>query len=290
MNFKAIFCIVVFLLLTGCAAQEEPVIPQNTKSLYTIDDYKDLKIKPREEKPVEVNYKEEGVMARSIDTMPKISPEKAIQDKFLYIASFGSVDELQIRYENGGRINYRNEDGATALLKVLEGPYDEQTFLKLKFLVSVGANVNFRGSSGTFTNTSPLDTAIRNSSSVFRSGRASRNPYFAEQVLQFLIDEGAYVSGNDALGRTPLHAAAQSNNLVAVRLLSESGAEVMAKDYDGETPLDFAETREMEKLLKDLGAVDTKEGQEKENIRGNEEKQDDKSQELWEPLQKQKTF
>jgi hypothetical protein len=289
MNCKAIFCIVVFLMLTGCAAQEEPVSPQNTKSLYTKDDYEDLKIKPRQEKPVEVDYKE-GVTARSIDTIPKISPEKAVQDKFLYIASFGTVDELQIRYENGGRINYRNENGETALLKVLEGPYDEQTFLKLKFLVSVGANVNFRGSSGTLPNTSALDTAIRNSSAVFRSGRASKNPYFAEQVLEFLIDEGAYITGNDTLGRTPLHTAAKSNNLFAAKLLTESGAEVMAEDYDGETPLDFAKTREMKKLLIDLGAVDTKEGKEKESIRGNADKQEDKSQELWEPLQKQKPF
>ncbi|UCD66786.1 MAG: ankyrin repeat domain-containing protein, partial [Deltaproteobacteria bacterium] len=257
MNGKTIFCAVVFLMLSGCAAQEEPVSTKNTKSLYTIDDYEDLKIEPQKKEPVEVDYKE-GVTARSIDTMPKISPEKAVQDKFLYIASFGSVDELKLRYENGGRINYRNEDDETALLKVLEGPYDEQTLLKLKFLVSVGANVNFRGSSGRFTNTSPLDTAIRNSTSVFRSGRASKNPYFAEQALRFLIDEGANIAGNDALGRTPLHTASKSNNMIAVRLLREAGAEVMAKDYDGKTPLDFAETREMEKLLKELGAVDTK--------------------------------
>ena len=68
MNYKAICCIIVFLMLTGCAAQEEPVSTRPPKTIITKDDYEDLEIKPRKEEPVEVDYKKEGAYRPSIDT------------------------------------------------------------------------------------------------------------------------------------------------------------------------------------------------------------------------------
>ena len=68
MNHKTIFCIVIFLVLTGCEAQKEPVNTREPKRLITQEDYKDLEIKPCEEKPVEVDYKKDGVYQPSIDT------------------------------------------------------------------------------------------------------------------------------------------------------------------------------------------------------------------------------
>jgi len=71
MNYKALFCIMVFLLLTGCAATKEPTVTREPKRLITKDDYKDLKIKPCEKKPVEVDYKKEGTTIQSIDALHK---------------------------------------------------------------------------------------------------------------------------------------------------------------------------------------------------------------------------
>ena len=294
MNYKAIFCIVVFLMLSGCAAQEESVSTRDPKSLITKDDYEDLKVKPRKEKPVEADYSK-GKSISSINTMPKTDPKKVMQDKFLYIASFGSVDELKIRYENGGKVNFRNVDGETALIKVLEGSYDNQTLLKLKFLISVGAEVNFKGKGATSERTTPLDAAVWNTSAVFRSDTTSKKPYFAEQVLKFLIDEGAYVSAGDEQGRAPLHIAAQSNNMFAAGLLLESGADVMQKDFDKKTPLDFAESREMKKFLKEHGAVEIKGATPEdallhEGIRKDANEQGIKPQEEWEPFRDIKPF
>jgi hypothetical protein len=68
MNYKAIFCLFIFLMLAGCAAQEEPVSTREPKRLITQDDYEDLKIKPRVEEPVEVDYKKEGIYQPSINT------------------------------------------------------------------------------------------------------------------------------------------------------------------------------------------------------------------------------
>lgn len=289
MKCKAIFHIVVFLLLAGCAAHEEPGSQKDARSLITRDDYENLESKQREKEPVAVDYKE-GVMGRSIDTMPKISQEESIQEKFLYIATYGSVEELQLRYENGGKVNYRNKQGETALIKVLEGPYDNQTFLKLKFLVSVGANINFKGNSKTSKNTTPLNVAVGQSSSVFTSSSASQNPFFAEQILTYLIDQGALIYGSDINGWTPLHTAARSNNIFAAQLLIESGAVVMQEDYFGRTPLHLARSREMERILKEHGAVETTDPFPDFDPNSDSNKQRRRSEELWEPLRDVKPF
>jgi ankyrin repeat protein len=254
MDYKAIFCIVIFLMLTGCAAQEEPVSTRPPKTLITNSDYDDLEIKPPKKEPVEIDYKQ-GVTSRSIDTTKKIDAQEAIQEKFLYISSFGTVDELKTRYENGARVNFRNNKGETALIKVLEGPYDNQTLPKVEYLVSVGAQVDLKGMSARGHYATPLDCAVWKSSSVFKSGTASKSPFFAEQVIRYLIDEGADISGSDKNGDTPLHTASKSDNLFAAKFLLESGAEVMPKDYDGKTPLDYAKTRQMKTILLENGAV-----------------------------------
>jgi ankyrin repeat protein len=256
MYYKAISCIVVFLMLTGCAAQEKHVSMRESKKIITKDDYDDLEIKTPEEEPVEIDYTK-GVIIKNFVVVPKVSPQEAIQNSFLSAATYGSLDSLKESRENGGRINFRNDDGETALIRVLKGPYNEQTFLKLKYLISIGSRINIKGKSATSISSSPLDIAVWNTSSIFKSDTASTKPYFAEQILKYLLDQGAYVYGSDDQGRTPLHTAARSDNFLAAKLLLESGADVMHKDIDGKTPLDSAESREMKNLLKH-GAVGIK--------------------------------
>ena len=68
----AVLVFVVCFMLIGCAAQEEPVSIRESKSLIIKDDYEDLKIKKiPEEKPVEVNYKEEGTYGQNFDPLSK---------------------------------------------------------------------------------------------------------------------------------------------------------------------------------------------------------------------------
>jgi len=74
MSYKAIFCIVVFLMLTGCAVQEDPVSVGEPKQLITKDDYEDLQIKPRKDEPVEVDYKKEGTYKQNFENV-KIKKE-----------------------------------------------------------------------------------------------------------------------------------------------------------------------------------------------------------------------
>lgn len=53
---------------------------------------------------------------------------------------------------------------------------------------------------------------------------------------------------------TPLHIAAKQNDIYMATTLIKAGAKIMPKDDTGKTPLDYAESAEMIKLLKSHGA------------------------------------
>ena len=69
MKLIAVFVFVVFLVLTGCAAKEEPLSTREPKSIITKEDYEDLKIKTPKEEPVEVDYKEEGTYIQNFEPL-----------------------------------------------------------------------------------------------------------------------------------------------------------------------------------------------------------------------------
>ena len=88
MQYKAIISIIVCIMLTGCAAQEEPVSQREPKTLLTEDDYTDLKIKPRKKEPVEMIDYKKGTQTQSFDITKKVSPQEAIQNKILSVATY----------------------------------------------------------------------------------------------------------------------------------------------------------------------------------------------------------
>ena len=253
MNYKSI-CIagIVFFLLTGCAAREETVIRGEAKSLILEDDYENLQVPPPEEEPVTVDFKQ-GVFKRNIETVKKLSAAEVNQNNFIDDAATGSVGGLKKYYEKGAKVNFRNQEGETALINVLDGPYNDETLAKVKYLLSIGAGVNFRGKSSQSDNTTPLGVAVWNTAAIFESGKADKYPV-AKEILGILIEAGADLPGLDADGRTPLHTAAKSNNLFAADLLLASGAEINPEDIKGRTPLDFAASDEMIMFLNKLGA------------------------------------
>ena len=59
----------------------------------------------------------------------------------------------------------------------------------------------------------------------------------------------------DNMGRTPLHWAAKGNSVEVARLLIKAGADVAARNKDGNTPLDLATQRENQEMIKLLKAV-----------------------------------
>lgn len=59
---------VIMFVLTGCGVKEEPVSAREPKNLITKDDYEDLKLEPRKEEPVEVDY-EKGTFRQNFEPL-----------------------------------------------------------------------------------------------------------------------------------------------------------------------------------------------------------------------------
>ncbi len=113
-----------------------------------------------------------------------------------------------------------------------------------------------------FYSSTPLIYAVKNSH---------------REMTDFLLDKGADVSARNLFGRTALHLAAEkagdvfpeedkeeveSLNIDIARLLLSWQADINARDDNGKTPLDYAQTEKMNHLLRSYGAKTGKELQE----------------------------
>jgi hypothetical protein len=150
---------------------------------------------------------------------------------------------------------------------------DKSSVKKVGYLLSNGADPNYEGD-GLLGFFPPLHMATIHTSFLFRSDKRDHEP--GKKIIQLLlengayvsgkdqngltplhyaaIENGAYVSGKDQNGLTPLHYAAKYNNIFAAHLFLIKGSKVMPRDNEGKTPLDYAESAEMIKLLKEYGA------------------------------------
>ena len=75
------------------------------------------------------------------------------------------------------------------------------------------------------------------------------------EVVKQHLDAGTDVDAKDGfgLGRTPLHFAAREGHKKIVELLIDKGADMNAKDDVGDTPVDWADNKEIANLLRKHG-------------------------------------
>lgn len=136
----------------------------------------------------------------------------------------------------GAALNITTDEGWTPLLQAAELG-DER---KMDILVQSGADVERRGPEGK----SALMLLLKN------------NP--SSRAVQILLAAGASPEISDDRGRTPLHTAAEREELTGARLLLEAGAPPEVSDREGKTPLMLAaadnERAELLSLLLEKGA------------------------------------
>lgn len=182
----------------------------------------------------------------------KIDEKDIIQSRFIEVAKFGTVSELDELRKNGARINKRDKDRATALINaIISIMVGKSSVKRVGYLLSSGADPNYEGS-GLLGFFPPLHVATIHTSFLFRADKRDHEP--GKKIIQLLLENGAYVSGKDQNGLTPLHYAAKYNNIFAAHLFLIKGSKVMPRDNKGKTPLGYAESAEMIKLLKEYGA------------------------------------
>jgi ankyrin repeat protein len=190
------------------------------------------------------------------------------------------IAKMETALKQGADINGSAPDNYTPLIAALRMPIEASPQLDIiKWLLVHGAHPNQKGESG-FKGIGglPLHIFIASNKETLAGtvagplgfqarqlgvyddevARAFRNDVarMAEETLSLLLKAGAKVSGVDDYGKTPLHVAAQFDNLRAAEILIKEGAKVMPKDKQGETPLDYAESAAMIKLLKENGATE----------------------------------
>ncbi len=183
----------------------------------------------------------------------KVDKKDIIQSRFIEVAKFGTVSELDELLKKGARLNTRNKDRETALINAMIGIIDNSNVKKVSYLLSNGADPNYEGNAVLVSVFSPpLHVATIYTSFLFGTDKRDHEP--GKKIIQLLLENGAYVSGKDQNGLTPLHYAAKYNNIFAAHLFLIKGSKVMSRDNEGKTPLDYAESAEIIKLLKEYGA------------------------------------
>ena len=171
-------------------------------------------------------------------------------------AENADVEGMKRAIKNGARVNGFDANNTTALIWTIRwGIFESKYAYAIWWLLEQGADPNLKGESKIQDLEGvPLHVLVAMNKRPFED-RLLLGP-LAEGTLSRLLKAGAKVSGVDSIGRTPLHIAAQFDNLRAAEILIKAGAKVMPKDVRGKTPLDYAESAAMIKLLKQHGATE----------------------------------
>ncbi len=148
----------------------------------------------------------------------------------------GDLEAVKKIVEGGADVNAKGDDTfhSPALLTAAENGHTQI----VAYLISKGANVNAFNDVGF--------TAL---AYVARYGKDVK-------IAQMLVDAGADINWNHAMGKTPLMWAVEYNHAETVKYLLLKKADVNIKTKYGKTALDYAQFYpEIQKMLIEAGAV-----------------------------------
>ena len=172
-----------------------------------------------------------------------LSPSVTAQIRFVVAAENDDVEGMKREMARGATVDGMHPTKETALVKAASKCHLDS----LNFLLSQGANPN-RYEVDETVKTTPLFASVFQYVGVFQI-------HSCEKAISLLLKAGAHVSSTDNRDqKTPLHIAAEFSNAITVKMLLDAGAKAMPKDANGKTPLDYAVSGEVVKLLKAYGA------------------------------------
>ena len=201
---------------------------------------------------------------------PLSESEKALYH-FIYLAGApgqNRVHKMEKLRPQFTFIDAENFQGEAALTEAATGAalalYDFEDYKVITYLLEKKANPNSLHLCN-YVKQPALHVAVERTSRAFNKKLEDVKSDFVREdikiskhygklIIEELLKGGAHISGRDEFKRTPLHIAAKYNNVIAAEILIKTGAKLMDKDKDGKSPLDYAESAEMIKLLKDVGA------------------------------------
>lgn len=196
--------------------------------------------------------------------VPALEPKEAAQQRLIGAAANNDIPGMEDALDQGADVNGKNRQGETALIAACQyffgRPWQSAPIL---YLLKKGADPTVQGSDDSkYPNmeTTALHSVMVMSALAFdrknqeKNERLKDNAASARAVITALLQHGALVSARDYDGQTPLHIAAKRNNIVGAQMLIDAGCKISPTDRAGKTPLDYAESAEMIKLLKAHGA------------------------------------
>jgi ankyrin repeat protein len=190
----------------------------------------------------------------------------AAQLRFVHMAGESYRAEYVVEMEeclkNGATVNEADPRGITAMGQALSEDmilHLDEAYPIVNYLLQRGANPNTPIRSLGMS-VPPLQLAILSTRWVCdpstQWAHSQEKGVFTELIIGALLKAGAHVSGTNHQGQTPLHIAARFNHTLAAKMLIDAGAKIMPRDKAGKTPLDYAESADMIKLLKGHGATE----------------------------------
>lgn len=165
----------------------------------------------------------------------------------------GDLEMVRRFLARGADVNGKYGNDISALHRAAENGNAEL----VEFLIRSGANVNAPGGF-------PFKLIANQTGGTAEHAIPDAPEYPAGSGEDSFEDIGDCYNGLrsrwlDNAGVTPLHKAAKAGCVQIVQLLLDAGCEINPRDRAGRTPLDLAESKQVEELLRSYGAVSGKE-------------------------------